>query len=177
MSKTGVQLVEPDRQQLEQLLPVARQIFTETFKHLYEGTAFENFCDGVYRPGGTMSHDFDNPQVHWQVAIADGYPIGYAKLTPLRAPVASASPQSIELQQIYVLRDWHGTGVAANLMAWSLLTARSQQAREIYLTVFDHNLRAKRFYARHGFVEVGRCSFQIGNRVDDDRIWRARLDT
>ena len=31
--------------------------------------------------------------------------------------------------------------------------------------------RAKRFYARYGFKEVGRCTFQPGDRVDDDRIW------
>jgi ribosomal protein S18 acetylase RimI-like enzyme len=61
-------------------------------------------------------------------------------------------------------------------MEWGLATARAQGAPEIYLTVFDHNERAKRFYARHGFEEVGRCTFQLGERVDDDRIWRARLD-
>lgn len=30
---------------------------------------------------------------------------------------------------------------------------------------------AKRLYRRYGFAEVGRCTFPVGNRVDDDRIW------
>ena len=60
-------------------------------------------------------------------------------------------------------------------MLWALGTARAARAPELYLTVFDHNVRAKRFYARHGFVEVGHCTFQLGERIDDDRVWRKPL--
>jgi ribosomal protein S18 acetylase RimI-like enzyme len=74
-----------------------------------------------------------------------------------------------------VLSDWHGLGVADRLMSWALATAASDQAPEVYLTVFDHNERAKRFYRRYGFAEVGRCTFALGDRIDDDRIWRRRL--
>jgi ribosomal protein S18 acetylase RimI-like enzyme len=81
----------------------------------------------------------------------------------------------MELQQIYVLRPWHGQGVADRLMQWALSAARTEKASEIYLTVFDHNQRAKRFYTRHGFGEVGRCDFKLGDRLDDDRVWRKLL--
>ena len=56
-------------------------------------------------------------------------------------------------------------------MSWAIRSAREAKAPDLYLTVFDHNERAKRFYARHGFVEVGNCTFTLGDRVDDDRIW------
>lgn len=171
----GVEFRVPDAATLQQLLPVARRIFTATFAGRYEAKAFERFCDETYLPGGTMSRDFDTPEVRWRVAIAGGEPIGYAKLTPLRAPAPDAAPGALELQQIYVLADWHGSGVAERLMQWGLSEARAAGATELYLTVFDHNERAKRFYTRHGFEEVGRCTFQLGDRIDDDRIWRRRL--
>lgn len=167
--------VTPTIDTLRRLLPIARHIFTVTFAHHYGKPEFEAFCDEVYSPDGSMSHDFDAPEVHWQVAIIDGAPIGYAKLTPLRAPAVNALPNSLELQQIYVLPEWHGTGVAEHLITWGIATAGRLGAPEIYLTVFDHNERAKRFYARHGFEEVGRCTFQLGERIDDDRIWRRSL--
>ena len=175
MSEGYVRYVDPDAELLNRLLPVARRIFTKAFSHHYDRAAFEDFCDGVYRSGGSMSHDFDAPDVHWRVASVGSEPIGYAKLTPLRAPVTDPAPRAMELQQLYVLSDWHGTGVAAALMEWGLSTARSQGVPEVYLTVFDHNERAKRFYARYGFQEVGCCTFQLGDRIDDDRIWRVRL--
>lgn len=122
-----------------------------------------------------MEKDFSNPEALWRVAAHHAGLIGYAKLTPLRAPAPAPHPAAKELQQLYVLRAWHGRGVADSLMDWALTTARTEGAPEIYLTVFDHNHRAKRFYTRHGFSEVGRCTFRLGDRVDDDRVWRKAL--
>lgn len=168
-------LVTPDADLRQRLLPAARRIFTETFGDLYDRAAFEAFCDAVYLPGGSMDHDLRSPEVRWRVAIRDSEPIGYAKLTPLHAPAADPAPGAMELQQIYVQSDWQGAGVANALMAWVVGTAREHRVPELYLTVFDHNERAKRFYTRHQFEEVGRCTFRLGERIDDDRIWRRRL--
>lgn len=159
------------------LRAMARRSFSETFGHLYAADPFSAFLDGAYGPGGGMEHDLGDSAVRWLVGFHLSDPIGYAKLTPLRAPAPDPSPGAVELQQIYVLGDWHGRGVAAHLMEWALRTAVAEQAPEIHLTVFDHNERAKRFYRRYGFVEIGHCTFTLGDRVDDDRIWRRDLRT
>jgi GNAT superfamily N-acetyltransferase len=154
---------------------MAREVFSDTFGHLFDPGQFSQFLDQSYEPGGTMERDFGNPDISWFIAAADGKPIGYAKLSPLVAPAPAPQVGAMELRQIYVLRQWHGQGVADRLMEWALDLTRAKGSPEIYLTVFDHNQRAKRFYARHGFVEVGHCSFKLGDRVDDDRVWRKRL--
>ncbi|WP_031517230.1 GNAT family N-acetyltransferase [Streptomyces sp. NRRL F-5123] len=158
------------------LRAMARRAFAETFGHLYDPGPFGAFLDGAYGPGGTMARDLGDPAVRWLVAFRAAAPVGYAKLTPLRAPALAPAPGAVELQQIYVLAEWHGRGVAARLMAWALATAAADGAPEIYLTVFDHNERAKRFYRRYGFAEAGRCTFTLGDRTDDDRIWRRDLE-
>jgi len=118
-----------------------------------------------------MDNDLRNGTVHWMLAVNGSEPVGYAKLTPLRAPAPDPAPRAVELQQLYVSREWQGKGVAPHLMEWGLGAAAAATATEIYLTVFDHNTRAKRFYTRYGFIEVGRCTFTLGDRIDDDRIW------
>jgi ribosomal protein S18 acetylase RimI-like enzyme len=92
-------------------------------------------------------------------------------LRPLAAPAPDAAPGALELQQIYVTPEWHGKGVARELLDWSVSSARQLGATELYLTVFDHNERAKAFYGKHGFSEVGRCTFTLGGRDYDDRVW------
>lgn len=159
----------------EALRAMARRSFSATFGHLYAPEPFLSFLDHTYGPGGTMDQDLDDSTVSWLIAFSRSEPIGYAKLTPLRAPAPAPLPGAVELQQIYVLSDWHGRGVADHLMGWALATASGASAPEIYLTVFDHNERAKRFYARYGFSEVGRCTFTLGDRVDDDRVWQRPL--
>lgn len=56
-------------------------------------------------------------------------------------------------------------------MRWGVEEARERGAPSLFLTVFDHNERAKRFYTRHGFAEVGHCEFRLGDRLYDDRVW------
>ena len=170
-----VRYFTPAEADFASLRAMARHAFADTFGHLYDAGPFSRFLDATYGPGGTMARDLGNVSVRWHVAAHDGTVIGYAKLSPLRAPAPAPLPGAMELQQIYVLRPWHGRGVAERLMAWALDKARAAHAPEIYLTVFDHNDRAKRFYARHGFAEVGRCTFTLGERIDDDRVWRKAL--
>jgi GNAT superfamily N-acetyltransferase len=165
----------PTRDAASSLGVMARQAFSETFAHLYDPGQFAQFLEEAYGPGGAMERGLADSSIRWQVAAIGDQPIGYAKLSGLTAPAPEPLPGAMELQQIYVLSPWHGRGVADQLMKWALDTARGEGAPEIYLAVFDHNTRAKRFYSRHGFSEVGRCTFRLGDRVDDDRVWRRTL--
>ena len=160
---------------VQHLPPIARRIFSETFAHLFEEQAFADFCDAAYGAEGTMAADLGDARIQWRVAEAHGEPIGYAKLRPLAAPAPNPSLDALELQQIYVLSAWQGKGVANELMQWSISAAQQRGASELYLTVFDHNEKAKRFYRKHGFSEVGHCTFTLGGRVYDDRVWRRSL--
>lgn len=157
------------------LRAMAREAFSDTFAALYDAAPFARFLEETYGRNGRMQRDLADPGVRWMAAAHSADIIGYAKLSRLIAPAPAPKPGAMELQQIYVLRPWQGQGVAAHLMDWALETARAAGAPEIYLTVFDHNHRAKRFYARYGFAEVGRCTFTLGDRVDDDRVWRKAL--
>jgi diamine N-acetyltransferase len=165
----------PDMDKGPALRAMARTCFADTFGHLFDGESFEQFLDEAYGDGGSMSKDLLDSAIEWLAAETGGQIVGYAKLRPVWAPVPNPAKGALELQQIYVLRDWQGRGVAQRLMHWALDRARALDAPEIYLTVFDHNERAKRFYIRHGFVEFGRCPFHLGGRTYDDRVWRKTL--
>jgi diamine N-acetyltransferase len=171
----AIRFFSPDKGFAPALGFMARQAFSDAFAHLYDPVSVQRFLEEAYGPAGRMERDFADLSIRWRVAAIENQPIGYVKLSPLAAPAPAPQPGAIELQQIYVLRPWHGKGVAEELMRWAIDTAVSERAPEIYLTVFDHNERAKRFYARHGFSEVGHCTFRLGDRVDDDRVWRKSL--
>src|SRR5512139_656530 len=165
----------PERREGPALAAMARQCFAETFGHLYDAADLGAFLDNAYGPSGLLA-DLNDPQTEFRIACLAGAVVGYAKLSPVRAPAESALAGALELCQIYVLAPWQGAGVAPTLMDWAIARARARGAPELYLTVFDHNHRAKRFYTRYGFAESGRCTFRVGSRVYDDRIWRKPLD-
>lgn len=79
------------------------------------------------------------------------------------------------LRQLYLDAAARGTGLAARLMDHVLAEARARAVDNLYLTVWVNNHRARRFYGRYGFVEVGRYAFRVGGTVDDDRILKLAL--
>lgn len=154
---------------------MAHEIFRQTFAAKFEQAGFAAFCEAAFGRGGGMERDFGDRDILWQVALSGDALIGYAKLRPLAAPAPAPLPGAYELQQIYVRPGWHGTGAAPTLMNWALRRAAELGAPELYLTVFDDNERAKRFYRRFGFSEVGCCTFELGGGAHDDRVWRRTL--
>jgi ribosomal protein S18 acetylase RimI-like enzyme len=157
------------------LSAMARQSFVESFAAVIEPGPLEIYLEQAYGPAGQMQRDLGDPAIDWRAAFLDDVPAGYIKLSAMTLSFEGAHRHAMELRQLYVVEACKGLGVADALTEWAIGVARERGAPEIYLAVFDHNQRAKRFYARHGFAEVGRCDFVTGPQVHDDRIWRRML--
>jgi diamine N-acetyltransferase len=156
------------------LCALGRETFVETFGHLYSDADRDAFVEQVFGPTG-MPVEMADPAFAFRIAEADGAMVGYCKVGPLFMEVDTAGRRALELCQLYVRRPYQGSGVAAELMRWALAEARRRGVEDFYLSVWSGNERAKRFYARYGFVEVGRNPFRVGDQIDDDRIWKLTL--
>jgi ribosomal protein S18 acetylase RimI-like enzyme len=151
---------------------VFRQSFCDTFAHLYAAEDLDAFL-GKFTTEA-WAEEFDDTRYRFRVAEADGEIVGYLKLGPSALPYETTA-RAIELRQLYVLKERHGTGLAAALTDWGIAEATRQGNEELYLTVYTDNHRAKRFYERYGFEEVGRYDFMVGNHADEDIIMRKAL--
>jgi ribosomal protein S18 acetylase RimI-like enzyme len=146
--------------------------FCETFAHLYKPVDLTAFLDGV--TSEAFAAELSEPSFEIRIAEADGTPVGFAKLGKPSLPV-EAPPDTLELWQIYVLDGWQGGGIGPALFDWAAGRARDRGGRHLQLTVYVDNHRARTFYERRGFVEVGRYDFMVGNHADEDIIMRAPL--
>lgn len=155
------------------LAAMAARSFTDTFGTLYAAADLTAFLDASFGPTG-LPAQIDDPAYAIRLACDGDRIVGFAKLGPIAFP-GDWPADAIELHQLYVLRDWHGAGVGPALLEWAIATARGQGARSLILSVYVDNHRARRFYARHGFVEIGRYTFMVGSHPDDDRIMRLTL--
>lgn len=156
----------------ERLVALFHDCFRDTFGRLYQPEDLALFLEGH-----TPKHWRDQLQSdEYAVRLAeDGDGLaGFIKLGPLKFPVEPLG-KAVELRQLYVLGPWQGSGAARELMDWVMAEARRRGADELYLSVFVENHRAKRFYARYGFEEVGPYAFMVGNQADEDIIMRLAL--
>jgi diamine N-acetyltransferase len=151
---------------------IFRTSFCDTFAHLYRQQDLDAFLGKFTRDA--WLGEIEDPAFLFRLAEDGGHAAGFLKLGPLSLPVEPQG-KAIELRQLYVLKEWHGAGIASELTDWFLEEARERGAQEIYLTVYTDNHRARRFYERYGFEVIGPYAFMVGEQADEDLIMRLTL--
>ena len=111
-----------------------------------------------------------DPDITTLLAEVDGRLAGYAQLRFGDAPACVVGERPVELWRFYIVSALHGRGVAQTLMKHVELEARSRGARTLWLGVWEHNDRARSFYSKAGFVDVGSHIFTVGSDEQTDRI-------
>jgi ribosomal protein S18 acetylase RimI-like enzyme len=126
-------------------------------------------------------------ETYYQAALGDpaqtiligetplGAPVGYAMLTPPDLPVPVDADRDLELKRIYLLSGWQGGGHGDRLMALVEEAARKRDAQRLLLAVYPQNDRARRFYARHDFVQIGEMTFMVGDVPFRDLVFARTL--
>ena len=126
-----------------------------------------------------QSAELADPRVSVLVAESDeGAMIGYAvaRQAPDEAPPCVTGEAPVELARIYVDHGWHGRGVGEALMRGIIERARERGGHTLWLGVWEHNPRARAFYARWGFREVGEHPFPLGDDIQRDVLLARTLD-
>lgn len=158
---------------------LAQSVFRQTFDFMnYPPDDLAAFFD---RAMSTDAYAVQIADPAYSIRVArdvGGAMVGFVKCGPNDLPLPAGEPdraRTRELHQLYIASAAHGSGLADRLMRHVFDDAANWDAQAIYLSVFVDNHRAQRFYARHGFVEIGKNPFPVGTTVDDDRVWRCRL--
>lgn len=116
-----------------------------------------------------------DPASRFFIAEVGETAVGYARLCASSPQIGLAGERPAELVRLYVLSDWIGHGVGAALMEVCLATAVAGGHDAIWLGVWEHNARAKAFYARWGFTRFGDHPFQLGTDRQTDFLYGREL--
>lgn len=149
-----------------------RASFAATFGHLYAPADLAAFF-ARFTPAA-WANELARPDLAIRLAEQEGMAVGFAKLSAPTLPVEPRGPAR-ELRQLYLAEEAKGTGVGATLLDWAIGRSRAEGAGELFLSVYVDNIRARRFYARRGFTDIGRYTFTVGTHEDEDRIMRLDL--
>lgn len=109
------------------------------------------------------------------VCDSQGQIAGFAQLRAACAPECVATVRPAEIKRFYVDKPWQGRGVARQLMDAVLEQARAHHAREVWLGVWERNLRGQAFYRKCGFRQVGTQIFVVGNDPQTDHVMLLEL--
>ena len=157
----------------EALAAFARACWRATFGDgLYPIEDLEAYLEKSFAPE-IQRAEIAAPTETYLLALEGETIVGYCRMGALELPVDDAS--GVELHRLYVHERVKGQGVADALMRRAIAWAIARQAGAIYLSVWENNVRAQKFYRRYGFEDHGEWKFMVGSIADRDLIWRLAI--
>ena len=158
-----------------QLAKLAESTFRDTFGAANAVEEMDLHCRISYS-AAIQAGEIANPERVILLSEEGGRLVGFAQLRWGSAPACVVAAAPGEIQRLYVAADWHGKGVACQLMRACLDELQARARDVVWLGVWEHNPRALAFYRKYGFVEVGDHVFPVGGDPQRDIVMARGLD-
>ena len=158
----------------EMLSEISKLTFSDTFTGTCTEEDMQWFLENTFNVA-LVQQELSNEDDKFYLALADGKAVGYLRFIEDYTHFSKMRQwKSLELKRIYVDRGYHGKGVAQILLNIILEYAKENEYEAIYLGVWEHNIRAQKFYEKMGFVRSGYThGFPIGNTPQTDNwLWK-----
>lgn len=160
---------------LKELLSVARSTFYHAFIADNTPENMRLYLDNTFNVN-TFSEDLEleNTEFHFAY-LMDNVLAGYFKLNRSDAQKGINDPEAIQLERLYVLKEFQRKKLGQQMLEKILEIARASGAKYIWLGVWEKNIPAIRFYERNGFVKFDEKEFIMGTEKQTDHLMKRNL--
>lgn len=144
------------------LQSIGRQTFKETFadgnteenmrKYLEEGFSIEK-----------LTSELNDKNAAFYLAENSDNVVGYLKLNFGGSQTELKDEKAVEIERIYVLKEFHGQNVGQKLSDKAIQVAKDHNSDYVWLGVWEENPRAIRFYEKNEFVAFDKHIFRLGD--------------
>ncbi|MGN6530730.1 MAG: GNAT family N-acetyltransferase [Ginsengibacter sp.] len=169
-----IETIQVTTKDIDQLQKISRQTFYETFS---SANSEENMNQYLKEGFSTekLTSELNDENAEFYFAKLDNNVIGYLKLNFGASQTELKHDKALEIERIYVLREFHGKKVGQILYDKAIEIAKDKKAEYVWLGVWEHNGRAINFYKKNGFVEFDKHIFKLGNDEQTDIMMKLPL--
>jgi ribosomal protein S18 acetylase RimI-like enzyme len=158
----NIKIVRANSFHAETISSIGRQSFRDAFGHLFnDRKTLTEYLDYTYNVN-KITRSINKENNIFFVAFLENVPVGFAKVKKHSLNEQIGSIAQMELQKIYVLSYYHGSGAGAALMQAVLDLADQVKPDFIWLDTHIGNSKAIRFYEKFGFIQSSKEYFTIG---------------
>ncbi len=159
---------------IPQLQAIGKQTFVETFAEHNTASDLQMYLDNNLSTE-KLTNELSDPNSEFYFALLNHKVIGYLKINYGQAQTELKDRSSLEIERIYVLKEFHGKKVGQVLFEKAIAIARQANAEYVWLGVWEKNPRAIKFYLKNGFVQFDKHIFKLGNDEQTDIMMRLNL--
>ncbi|HEY8928971.1 MAG TPA: GNAT family N-acetyltransferase [Mucilaginibacter sp.] len=164
--------VAPD--QADALLDFSRTTFFDFFGPVNEPANMDAYAAVAFTPEKMLS-ELTNPDSAFYFATLDGEIAGYLKLNYNNAQTEFRDSNALEVERIYVSRQYHKKNIGKELLHFATNKAIENNFEYIWLGVWEHNHNAIGFYQHHGFEIFSSHEFMLGDDRQTDLLMKKIL--
>ena len=148
---------------------LSKKTFYETFTGTCTDEDMQDFLQEYFNASIIAKELTDENDLYF-LAMVDEVPAGYIRMMEDYSNFEMMLKwKALELKRIYVLGEFHGKGIAQKLMNFFLNFAAEKKYEVVWLGVWEHNIRAQKFYEKYAFVNSGYThDFPIGSTPQTD---------
>lgn len=158
-----------DLDDLEELAAIGRETYFETFHSMNSPETMSRYLDEAFNPE-KLELDLRNESSHFYFLDVESETAAYLKVNFAPAQSDINDPDSIEIERIYVKKEFGSRGIGKFLIQHSIELGRKEGCTYAWLGVWEKNTPAIVFYKKMGFVVFGGHSFQMGDELQSDLI-------
>jgi diamine N-acetyltransferase len=171
---TSIEIKKVRLSDLEDLQRISRKTFLEAFA---DSNSEENMK--LYLEEGfslnKLRTELENHFSEFHFAVLNEEIIGYLKVNFGEAQSELKDENSLEIERIYVVKDFHGRKVGQVLFEKAIQLAKEKQVDFVWLGVWEKNPKAIRFYEKNGFEEFSKHSFKLGDEEQTNLMLKLKM--
>ncbi len=159
---------------IDQLQKIGRQTFYETFSESNTEENMKSYLEDGFSTD-KLKTELNDKNAEFYFAKIDEKIIGYLKLNFGQSQTELKDDKALEIERIYVLKEFHGKKVGQILYDKAIEIAKQKNADYVWLGVWEKNPRAINFYKKNGFVEFDKHIFKLGEDEQTDIMMKLKL--
>ena len=170
----NIKIQQINNSHIAALQQIGRQTFSETFAESNSAENMAKYLEEAYSLE-KLTEELNNPNSFFYFAKLDEKVIGYLKINMGGSQTEIKDNDALEIERIYVLKEFHGKNVGQLLFDKAITIAKELQVAYVWLGVWEENKRALQFYTKNGFVEFDQHVFVLGDEAQTDIMMKLEL--
>jgi ribosomal protein S18 acetylase RimI-like enzyme len=171
----NLQLVPVTFSEILDLQEISRQTFFDAFASVNEEEDMRHYLE-VNLSIEQLTSELNQAATSFYFAKNSKEILAYLKLNEADVQTEKRDIPSMEIERIYVRKEFQNRGVGQFLLDHSIQITKDKQLKLIWLGVWEHNVSAIRFYERNQFQFFGKHSFMLGSDEQTDLLMERYLD-
>lgn len=159
---------------VDTIVSLGRKTFVETYGDTNRKEAIAAYVEQMFNQE-RIEKEVNTFGERFFIAYVGDLPVGFTKLSENRIPKGLNGKKKIQVERIYVLKEYQGFKIGTELIEKAISVAREEGYKIAWLSVWQKNNKAIQFYQRAGFVIYETDIFNFGDEVHDDFLMKREI--